>query len=166
MVNIDDQNIDDQKTKKRVDKTPLSFASSIRKQKKKSKASDSYRDESTVFDRAYGEYYRAEKEKSAQIKADKFSLSYINLLGYNVASSTLTLIPEETAREYGVVAYIKSGEDVGVAMFNPEDNNLMQHIESLIAPLGFKVHFSVCSEASIRYILKGYEHFLKILIWK
>lgn len=164
MADLDDQKtIDDQKIEKKVNQTPLNFASSVKKERAKNKdASDSFRDESSGFDRAYNEYYRGEKEKAAQLKASKFSLPYINLMGYNVASSTLTLIPENVAEEYGVVAFLKSGEDVGVALVNPEDTNLMQYIESILAPNGFKPHFSVCSEGSIKYILKGYEHAGKV----
>lgn len=85
-------------------------------------------------------------------------IPFVDLTKELISHDTLQLIPEPIARKYGIVAFEKTGNDIKVAMLNPDD---LQTIDFIKKKTGFKITPCLTSEESIKTILKQYEKSLK-----
>ena len=102
------------------------------------------------------QFQREDEEKHAKQMADKLSLSYINLVGYPVAPEVLTIIPEDQARKYNVVSYLRAQESVKVATFHPKNPELTKFLADLAIASKNKFMLSFCSKSSVLYGLSLY----------
>ncbi len=85
-------------------------------------------------------------------------IPYVNLEKETITSDILQIIPEPIAKKYGIVAFEKEGNNLKVAMRNPED---LQTIDFIRKKTGLKIIPCLTSEESIKEILKQYEKSLK-----
>ncbi|MEI7621173.1 MAG: ATPase, T2SS/T4P/T4SS family, partial [Candidatus Moraniibacteriota bacterium] len=83
---------------------------------------------------------------------------FVNLEKEVVDSEILHIIPEPIAKKYGIVAFERAGNDLKVAMKNPED---LQTIDFIKKKTGLKIIPCLTSEDNIRIVLKQYEKSLK-----
>jgi len=102
------------------------------------------------------DYERLSEEESYIRLAASRGLPYINLVNYPFVGDVLGLIPEETARKYRVVAFMKVGATVRVASPDPFAENLPPTMNELGRRLGkiFEPHY--CSKTSLNYALGLY----------
>lgn len=85
-------------------------------------------------------------------------IPYVNLEKETITADILQIIPEPIAKKYGIVAFEKDGNNLKVAMKNPED---IQTIDFIRKKTGLKIIPCLTGEESIKAILKQYEKSLK-----
>lgn len=85
-------------------------------------------------------------------------IPYVNLEKETIATDILQIIPEPIAKKYGIVSFEKDGNNLKVAMRNPED---LQTIDFIRKKTGLKIIPCLTNEESIKEVLKQYEKSLK-----
>ncbi|MDD5463545.1 MAG: ATPase, T2SS/T4P/T4SS family [Candidatus Moranbacteria bacterium] len=85
-------------------------------------------------------------------------IPFVNLEKETITADILQIIPEPIAKKYGIIAFEKNGNDLKVAMKNPED---LQTIDFIRKKTGLKIVPCLTNEESIKAILKQYEKSLK-----
>ncbi|HBI34273.1 MAG TPA: hypothetical protein DEA43_02055 [Candidatus Moranbacteria bacterium] len=85
-------------------------------------------------------------------------IPFVNLEKETITTDILQIIPEPIAKKYGIIAFEKNGNDLKVAMKNPED---LQTIDFIRKKTGLKIIPCLTNEESIKAILKQYEKSLK-----
>src|SRR5476651_385688 len=85
-------------------------------------------------------------------------IPFVNLEKETIATDILQIIHEPIAKKYGIIAFEKVGNDLKVAMKNPE---VLQTIDFIKKKTGLKIIPCLTTEESIRAILKQYEKSLK-----
>lgn len=85
-------------------------------------------------------------------------IPYVNLEKETITADILQIIPEPIAKKYGIVAFEKDGNNLKVAMKNPED---IQTIDFIRKKTGLKIIPCLTGDESIKAILKQYEKSLK-----
>ena len=85
-------------------------------------------------------------------------IPYVELEKKIVSSDILQIIPEPIAKKYNIVAFEKDGNNLKVAMINPED---LQTIDFIKKKTGFRITPCLASLDSIKVVIKQYEKSLK-----
>ena len=85
-------------------------------------------------------------------------IPFVNLEKEVIENEVLHIIPEPIAKKFGIVAFEKEGNNLKVAMKNPED---LQTIDFIRKKTGLKIIPCLTSEDNIKIILKQYEKSLK-----
>ncbi len=93
-----------------------------------------------------------------QIYAHVLGIPFMNLEKEIIPKEILRIIPEPIAKKYKVVAFRKEGNNLKIAMLNPED---VQTIDFIRKKTGLKIHPCVTSEKGMNNALKQYEQSLK-----
>ena len=102
--------------------------------------------------------FKAEKiEKEQRAAAKKAGLPFVRLIGYPVSPEVLGLIPQEIAKKYGIIAYIKAGSKVRVGVRWPGSKQTHQVLDSLRRTTDHDYLVSAIGEDSYRYALKLYD---------
>jgi type IV pilus assembly protein PilB len=104
-----------------------------------------------------------EKKLMSEIELKKLysyilGIPFVNLEKETIVVDILQIIPEPIAKKYGIIAFEKTGNDLKVAMKNPED---IQTIDFIRKKTGLRIIPCLTNEESIRAILKQYEKSLK-----
>jgi len=100
---------------------------------------------------------KVKDEAAVKQKADKANLPYVNLMGFAIAAETLNLIPEDLAKKYKAIPYLKANKHVRVASVDPKNKGMIQKISDILSSEELEPLFSHCSEKSILYALKNYQ---------
>lgn len=103
---------------------------------------------------------------SGQIKEDDFrrikayllGIPFVNLKKEKIDRDTLFMIPEPIARKHNIVAFRQKGNELEVAMLDPED---LEAIEFIKKGVGLKILPRLTDNDSIRQILLQYQKSLK-----
>ncbi|MBI4136133.1 MAG: type II/IV secretion system protein [Candidatus Vogelbacteria bacterium] len=103
---------------------------------------------------------------SGQIKEDDFrrikayllGIPFVSLKKEKIERDTLFIIPEPIARRHNIVAFRKKGDELEVAMLDPDD---LQAIEFIKKGVGLKILPRLTDNDSIRQILLQYQKSLK-----
>ncbi len=85
-------------------------------------------------------------------------IPFVDLSKSVIPHEVLQIVPEPIAKKYSVVSFEKEGNNLKVAMLNPED---LQTIDFIRKKTGFKITPCLTSAESIKIILKQYEKSLK-----
>lgn len=83
---------------------------------------------------------------------------FVDISKETIASDILQIVPEPIARKYKVVAFDKKGQELKVAMLNPED---IQTIDFIRKKTGLKIISCLTTDESIEVALKQYGKSLK-----
>ncbi len=98
------------------------------------------------------------EDEMAKLKAYILAVSYIDLAKEKVDAKILAHIPESIARQYQIIAFKKSGNELSVGMMNPEN---LQIIDFIRRRTGFKITPYLISKKSLDNILKQYQESLE-----
>lgn len=109
------------------------------------------------FESTIAQINRQEEENGAKLLAQKYQLDYINLVGYPIVWDVLKIIPEDIAKKYLIVAYLKSQKILKVATSNPDNPELKDVFEKIHSATGYEMKLVVCSRTSVAYCIKMYE---------
>ena len=97
-----------------------------------------------------------EEEDLAQILAEKYDASYVDLSLKEIDNDALRIIPEEQARPAEAAAFAKTAKTLSLAMHNPNNPVLAALLEDLAAR-GFLVHKFLVSKKSLEKVLERYK---------
>lgn len=103
-----------------------------------------------------------DEKKLSQIKSELFKLpvkifSKTEIIPQNV----LNLIPEDTARHYGFIAFNKEDNILNVGMVYPDDTKSQEAVKFIVERLNLKLKVSIIIPSDFKNILKQYQTFAK-----
>ena len=93
-----------------------------------------------------------------RLKSYILGIPFINLADETIPNEILQIIPEPIARKHNIIAYKKTGQELEVAMLDPED---LQTIDFIKKKAGLKILPRLTNEESIKNILKQYQKSLE-----
>lgn len=85
-------------------------------------------------------------------------IPFVDLRKQTIQSDILQIVPQPIAKKYGILAFEKIGNDLKIAMTNPED---IQTIDFIKKKTGFRIIPCLTSKESIEEVMKQYEKSLK-----
>jgi len=103
-----------------------------------------------------------DEKKLSQIKSELFKLpvkifSKTEIIPQNV----LNLIPEDTARHYGFIAFNKEDNVLDVGMVYPDNSKSQEAVKFITERLNLKLKVSIIIPSDFKNILKQYQTFTK-----
>jgi type IV pilus assembly protein PilB len=93
-----------------------------------------------------------------KLKAYILGIPFVNLKKTTISEDVLKIIPEPIAREHNIVSFRKTGNNLEVAMLDPED---LQTIEFIKKKSGLKIFPCLTNQESIKFILRQYQKSLE-----
>ena len=93
-----------------------------------------------------------------KLKAYILGIPFVNLKKTTINEDILKIIPEPLARKHNIVSFRKIGNDLEVAMLDPED---LQTIEFIKKKSGLKISPCLTNQESIKFVLKQYQKSLE-----
>ncbi len=81
----------------------------------------------------------------------------MNLVGKHIPPKPLSLIPKSIAEKYHIVPYTIHANKLWLAACNPEDQNMIAQILTILKPHNLDLAFAIISKTSFRYALKSYD---------
>ncbi len=93
-----------------------------------------------------------------KLKAYILGIPFVDLKKTTISEDVLKIIPEPLARKHNIVSFRKTGNDLEVAMLDPED---LQTIEFIKKKSGLKISPCLTNQESIKFILKQYQKSLE-----
>ncbi|RMD52069.1 type II/IV secretion system protein [Candidatus Parcubacteria bacterium] len=99
------------------------------------------------------------KSKEEEIKeiANLAGFPYINLQGFAISAEALTLIPEDQARKFKVVAFLHTGPELRIGAVNPADEKVSDIAFQLSERLKTNTVIYQISEESLKKALEFYK---------
>jgi len=98
------------------------------------------------------------QEELAKLEAYILGIPFVNLENEKIPSDVLKIIPEPIARSHNIVAFRKEGQNLEVAMLDPED---LQTIDFIKKKAGLKILPRLTSIESIKNALRQYQKTLE-----
>lgn len=93
-----------------------------------------------------------------QLKAYILGIPFINLEKVDIPQEILNIIPEPIATKYNIVAYKKKGNELEVAMLDPED---LQTIEFIKKKANLRIIPRLTDPSSVKHALRQYQKTLE-----
>lgn len=97
-----------------------------------------------------------DEEFLSKAKGTLMGFPYVELLGKNISSPILNLIPREVAENTRTIAFDREANVVSIAMVDPRDSRAAQSIEFLAQNSGFRIKTFIISQASFNFAVKKY----------
>jgi len=94
-----------------------------------------------------------------KLEAYILGIPFINLEKETIEPEVLKIIPQPVAKSHSIVAFKKSGNNLEVAMLNPED---LRTIEFIKKKTGLKILPRLTTPQSINNVLKQYQQTLQV----
>ena len=98
------------------------------------------------------------KDELSRLQAYILGIPFIDLKGENIPKEVLQIIPEPIARKHSIIAFRKKGNNLEVAMVDPDD---LQTIEFIKKKAGLTISPRLTNEESIKASLKQYQRSLE-----
>jgi type IV pilus assembly protein PilB len=99
---------------------------------------------------------KTDDETAVKAKADQANLPYVNLTGFAIVPETLNIIPEEVAKKYRVIPYLKVNGQLKIASTDPQNKQMLGEVQDIISVQNLEPLCAYCSQRSIDYALKSY----------
>jgi type IV pilus assembly protein PilB len=99
------------------------------------------------------------EEELIKLEAYILGIPFINLEKEIIPLKILEIIPESIARAHNIIAFRKKGEELEVAMIDPED---LRTIEFIKKKANLKILARLTTPKSVKNILKQYRKTLKV----
>ncbi len=98
------------------------------------------------------------KEELIKLQAYILGIPFVNLEKEAIPKEVLQIIPEPIARKHNIIAFRKSGQELQVAMLDPED---LQTIDFIKKKSDLKILPRLTNEAGIKNVLLQYQKSLE-----
>jgi type IV pilus assembly protein PilB len=98
------------------------------------------------------------QEELIKLEAYILGIPFVNLEKENILPEVLKIIPEPIARSHNIVSFRKKGNDLEVAMLDPED---LQTIEFIKKTSNLKILPRLTTPESIKNVLRQYQKTLE-----
>jgi type IV pilus assembly protein PilB len=92
------------------------------------------------------------EEAIAQALTAQYGFPYLPLAGYEIDSEVAKIVPENVAKQYGLIAVDRVGSILTVAMSNPLNTEAIEDIEMLTH---YKVQVFVTTATDVTNAIKG-----------
>lgn len=106
---------------------------------------------------------KKDEEKAVNIKisdiqdrAEKLGVPYMDAVPEKVAKEVLSIIPEDSAKKYQMVAFAKQEASLSVGMVNPQDFEALNVLRFLAEKERLEIEVYLISEQVFENIVKGY----------
>lgn len=112
-------------------------------------------DEHILESKRYQEFRQGEEENLIRALSKQHGYTYVNLHGISIDPAALILIPEDKAREAGLVAFEKQNQKLSIAIQNPNlpaTKALMDELQK-----NWTLTVFMCSKASLEHAWKRYQ---------
>lgn len=96
-------------------------------------------------------------EDWTQAKGVFYDIEYANLIGRNIDSAVLNILPESLSENYKMVVFNKEGENIEAGLVDPTNFKAMEALNFLARKKDYKVKYHIISEESYRAAAKQYE---------
>ncbi len=103
----------------------------------------------------------ANQEEEIKTQAQKLGLNYVNLVAFPIAPEAVSLIPESVARAAQVLCFLSQGDDLKVAVRDPQSQATVDALADLTAK-GYKVAQYLISPHSFQTAIEFYKTLPKI----
>ncbi len=97
------------------------------------------------------------EDKIIEIKSEILGIPVISLKGEQIQKKILNLIPKEVAENYQVLPFKKVGNEIHVALVNPQNFKAIEAMEFLAQKAGLKVKYFIISQSGFNSALKQFE---------
>jgi len=103
-----------------------------------------------------------DEKKLSQIKSELFKLP-VKIFSKTeiVPQNILNLIPEDTARHYGFIAFKREDNILDVGMVYPNDTKAQEAVKFIVERLNLELKVSIIIPSDFKNILKQYQTFAK-----
>jgi len=103
-----------------------------------------------------------DEKKLSQVKSELFKLP-VKIFSKTeiVPQNVLNLIPEDTARHYGFIAFNREDNVLDVGMVYPDDTKAQEAVKFIVERLNLKLKISIIIPSDFKNILKQYQTFAK-----
>ena len=103
-----------------------------------------------------------DEKKLSQIKSELFKLP-VKIFSKTeiVPQNVLNLIPEDTARHYGFIAFNREDNVLDIGMVYPDDTKAQEAVKFIVERLNLKLKVSIIIPSDFKNILKQYQTFAK-----
>ncbi len=98
------------------------------------------------------------EEELIKLEAYILGIPFVNLEKEKIDSEVLKIVPEPIARSHNIVAFRKKGNELEVAMLDPED---LRTIEFIKKTANLKILPRLTTPSSIKYVLRQYQKTLE-----
>jgi len=98
------------------------------------------------------------QEELIKLKAYILGIPFVNLEKYKISSEVLKIIPEPIARSHNIISFRKKGNNLEVAMLDPED---LETIEFIRKKANLKILPRLTTPDGIKNALKQYQKTLE-----
>ncbi len=98
------------------------------------------------------------EEKIIKLSAYILGIPFVDLEKETIPPDLLKMIPEPIARAHNIIAFRKKGQDLEVAMIDPED---LRTIEFIKKTTSLRILPRLTSQASIKNVLRQYQRTLE-----
>ncbi len=102
------------------------------------------------------EFRKREEEDLVKMLSEKYSVPYVDLSGVAIEGDALRLIPEQKARDEGIVAFKVTGKKLYIAVISPEKTQTKEIVSGLESR-GYIPFIYMVSRASLDRALKRYK---------
>lgn len=106
-----------------------------------------------------GDINRRREEEQAQKLATQFSLPYLNLMNYQPEAGVVDILPKALAQESKIFAFKKDGQNVYLALSDPEHPQTLKGLEQLQVQDEYNFIPVLVSDSSMRYLISIYDIF-------
>ena len=98
------------------------------------------------------------EDELARLKAYILGIPFVSLEGEHIDQKVLGIIPEPIAKKHNIIAFKKNGNNLEVAMLDPEDLETIGFVKKKAA---LKILPRLTNSASMKYVLAQYQKSLE-----
>ncbi len=96
-------------------------------------------------------------EELTKAKATLYNIPAVDLFGKIIRAEVLSIIPQDLAANYQMVAFAREDSEVSIAMVDPTNFRALEAIEYLARKNNWQIKYFVTSAASLKYVVNQYE---------
>ncbi len=101
------------------------------------------------------------EEAVTQVKAELFNLPYVDLVGRQIPSNVLHLIPQTVAENYQMAAFERTPTELRVALADPQNFKAVEAVDFLAQEKNAIARYYLASAKGLRQVLRQYGELTK-----
>lgn len=105
-----------------------------------------------------GELPNLSLEELVKAKGEVLNRPYIDLMDQDISIEALQVLTSELAANYQVAAFRKQGDQVDVAMLNPQDFKAVEALDFIARQKKLFFNYYITTPSSLRHVLRKYEN--------
>lgn len=94
-------------------------------------------------------------------KGEVLNIPVVDLLDKQISGDVLNIVPEELARNYNLVPFEKNGNNVSIAMVDPENYQAVEALDFIARQKGLHLNYYLTTDYSLTHVIRQYANFTK-----